>query len=311
MSQKNLWPKKLQELNDVAPLWPEDVKPGDVLVVNANKDGFSFGSPGGQGEKGDPGDTGPVGPPNVLSIGSVTEGPAAASIEGTSPEQVLNLVIPKGDTGAAGEDGAPGVDAREPVFTIGSVTSGIVPDVALSGDYPNLVLDFQLVPGADGTDGADGPPNSLSIGTVEVDFVPSATITGSAPNQVLNLVMPIGPKGETGDTGPAGPPTPLPATVEVTASRNFADTDENKYLRSTSATAVSLTMPLDLVVSDANAEIHVRQAGAGAVTLVAASGVTLNVPFSGTLVLAGQGATVTLKRVGANEWDVFGLVAAA
>lgn len=38
---------------------------------------------------------GVAGPPNILSIGTVTLGPSAsASITGTSPAQILNLVIP-------------------------------------------------------------------------------------------------------------------------------------------------------------------------------------------------------------------------
>ena len=47
---------------------------------------------------------GPAGPPNELAIGTVTTGApgsaAAASISGTAPEQVLNLTIPTGATGA-------------------------------------------------------------------------------------------------------------------------------------------------------------------------------------------------------------------
>lgn len=46
----------------------------------------------------------PAGPPNELAIGTVTTGEpgsaAAASITGTAPEQVLNLTIPAGATGA-------------------------------------------------------------------------------------------------------------------------------------------------------------------------------------------------------------------
>lgn len=43
-----------------------------------------------------------------LSVGSVSQGVAAASITGTFPSQVLNLTLPKGDTGATGATGATG-----------------------------------------------------------------------------------------------------------------------------------------------------------------------------------------------------------
>jgi hypothetical protein len=55
---------------------------------------------------------GPAGPPNVLSIGTVTTGDpgtqAAATISGTSPEQVLNFQIPRGAQGVQGPVGPPG-----------------------------------------------------------------------------------------------------------------------------------------------------------------------------------------------------------
>lgn len=70
------------------------------------------GAAGPQGPKGDPGETGPqgpAGPANVLTIGSVTSGKvASATITGEAPNQVLNLVLEKGDKGETGEKGATG-----------------------------------------------------------------------------------------------------------------------------------------------------------------------------------------------------------
>lgn len=72
----------------------------------------TFGDTGPQGEKGDQGDTGPqgpAGPSNVLSIGTVVRGDdAEASITGTSPNQILNLTLPKGDQGIQGPEGPTG-----------------------------------------------------------------------------------------------------------------------------------------------------------------------------------------------------------
>lgn len=85
------------------------------------------GDTGAQGEKGDTGATGPTGPEgprgpqgeqgiqgetgpaNMLTIGSVTSGKvASATITGEAPNQVLNLVLEKGDKGEPGEKGATG-----------------------------------------------------------------------------------------------------------------------------------------------------------------------------------------------------------
>ena len=53
-----------------------------------------------------------VGPSNVLSIGTVSEGPADAKITGASPHQELNLTLPRG------LPGADGVDGWTPVFAV-------------------------------------------------------------------------------------------------------------------------------------------------------------------------------------------------
>ena len=70
------------------------------------------GATGPQGPQGPQGQTGPqgaTGPANVLTIGSVTSGKvASATITGEAPNQVLNLVLEKGDKGDTGDTGPQG-----------------------------------------------------------------------------------------------------------------------------------------------------------------------------------------------------------
>lgn len=73
------------------------------------------GDPGEKGDKGDPGEKGAQGPqgndgvPNTLSIGTVASGMTpSVTITGTAPNQVLNLVLPKGDKGEQGLKGDTG-----------------------------------------------------------------------------------------------------------------------------------------------------------------------------------------------------------
>ena len=67
---------------------------GDEWITISGLQG-PVGETGLQGPTGATGATGATGPANVLSIGTVTNGSvAAATITGTSPEQVLNLVLP-------------------------------------------------------------------------------------------------------------------------------------------------------------------------------------------------------------------------
>ena len=64
------------------------------------------GPQGEQGPQGETGATGPAGPANTLSIGTVTKDDnPSATITGTSPNQILNLTLPKGDKGDTGNSG--------------------------------------------------------------------------------------------------------------------------------------------------------------------------------------------------------------
>lgn len=87
-------------------------KKGDTGATGATGATGPQGKQGVQGETGATGATGPqgpAGPANVLTIGSVTSGKvASATITGEAPNQVLNLVLEKGDKGETGATGATG-----------------------------------------------------------------------------------------------------------------------------------------------------------------------------------------------------------
>jgi len=82
--------------------------------------------------------------------------------------------------------------------------------------------------------------------------------------------------------------------------------DSGGYLRATSNSAVTVTVPAQATAPWGDStEIRVRAAGTGNVTLAPASGVVLNKPAGGSFVLSA-GMMATLKRVGPDAWDVFG-----
>ena len=102
-----------------------------------------------------------------------------------------------------------------------------------------------------------------------------------------------------------------PVITESTTARALALTDAGAYLRHTNASASTLTVPPQSSVSwAADTEVHVRRASSGTLTLTPGSGVTLNAPSGGTLVM-GNNMSVTLKRVAADVWDVIGQTVAA
>ena len=145
------------------------------------------GETGATGATGATGPQGPAGPANVLTIGSVTSGKvASATITGEAPNQVLNLVLEKGDKGDTGETGPAGTDGADghsPVITIVNGIwhiDGISTGIGAVGQQGEQgPQGIQGPAGADGADGAKGDKGD----------------TG-----------PQGPQGEQGIQGPQGNP---------------------------------------------------------------------------------------------------------
>ena len=165
------------------------------------------------------GEQGEAGAANVLTVGQVytvdPDKPAAAEITGDTPEQVLNLSIPRGRDGQDGKDGETGPANVLRIGTVITSEPGTPAGAEITGVAPEQVLNLTLPRGDNGKDGQDGengrdgdpgPANMLQIGTVKTlpagsDAV--AEITGDSPEQTLNLSLPQGEKGEQGETGPA------------------------------------------------------------------------------------------------------------
>ena len=114
---------------------------------------LTFGLP--KGEKGAKGDTGPA---NTLAIGTVTKGTeAAATITGSAPNQTLNLVLPKGDTGdkgATGETGATGNGIASIALKSGTHAAGTTDTYEITFT-DGTTFDFFVYNGANGTGAGD------------------------------------------------------------------------------------------------------------------------------------------------------------
>lgn len=106
------------------------------------------------------------------------------------------------------------------------------------------------------------------------------------------------------DLGGGGGATFAETITESGTSANLLNTNAGKYQRWTNSSTKTLTVqPNATEAIDADAEFHIRNVGAGALTIAAGSGVTINEPADGSLVLlAGMGGT--LKRVIENEFDL-------
>lgn len=99
-------------------------------------------------------------------------------------------------------------------------------------------------------------------------------------------------------------------TVSGTA-HDLAAAENAQFLRFTNGSPKTLTVRPDSTEPlPENGEWHIRNAGAGDLTIVEGSGVTVNEPNGGTLVVP-NGGTVTLKRVATDTFDLLGQTVAA
>lgn len=104
--------------------------------------------------------------------------------------------------------------------------------------------------------------------------------------------------------GTVQPWSPVATTA---ASATLALSNAGQYLRTTAETAVTVTVPPQSSVAwAADTEIHIEQGAAGAVTIAAGAGVTINKPTGYNAKIMGQYAVVTLKRVAADTWTLIG-----
>ena len=98
----------------------------------------------------------------------------------------------------------------------------------------------------------------------------------------------------------------MPIITEAGTAKTLALTDNGGYVRTTSGSAVTITVPLNSSVAfPTGAEIVVFQDGAGLVTFAATGGVTIKSKDS-NLSLGGQYSSATLKKVAADAWDLIG-----
>jgi hypothetical protein len=103
----------------------------------------------------------------------------------------------------------------------------------------------------------------------------------------------------------AVPFSPAPTTKTLAASTYTITLDDvNCYIRATGA--VTITIPTNTTVPfPIDTDMHFCQRG-GVITFTPAGGVTLNFPTDSLAITAVVGAIVSLRKVGTNEWDLFG-----
>lgn len=108
-----------EPIDEVIKVWLQpDGKGSNILKIRNSEGEFEgvLSIKGDQGIPGENGANGSPGPANTLTIGTVKSGDTpSATITGESPNQVLNLILvkgDKGDVGPEGQEGPPGTPAK-------------------------------------------------------------------------------------------------------------------------------------------------------------------------------------------------------
>lgn len=140
--------------------------------------------------------------------------------------------------------------------------------------------------------------NSVARAQVEAELVAGTNVT----------ITPSGSGASRQLTISASSGASLAQVVAYTGTaKTLALTDINTIVDCTSSSAVTITIPPQSSVTwSADAEIHVRMSGTGAVSIAVGSGVTIP-PLSAPVGLGGQGAIVTLKRRSSDVWMIAGV----
>lgn len=207
----------------------------------------------------------------TFAAGTVVSGDKAAAelVKGSDGNYSLNLTV------------VDGKDATVPSFAAGTVTSGSTASAELvKGSDGNYTLNLTTV------NGKDGVSPVLSMGQVSVadsaaDATANLDTTTKPGTAILNIKLP-----------PAEAPVAPTATAN-TGAYTLKAADAGNILVSNDSTAVTYTVPADLVAGDV---FTVVQGADGVITFTPAEGTTINNVISGSST-NGKYSLVTLTVI--------------
>lgn len=106
--------------------------------------------------------------------------------------------------------------------------------------------------------------------------------------------------------------TPPAVVNDSTTARTLAIADANCFINFSNTASITVTVPPDSSVNfNIGTEIYLNQDNTGQITINGGTGVTITTYASSLTTghkLLGRYAMVTLKKVAANSWRLFGLV---
>lgn len=156
-----------------------------------------------------------------------------------------------------------------------------------------------------------GVVTALTAGKMTIGGTDGDVIVDEAAGDSVTIAKWVSRRAVTADLGGGGAGGPSEVVTETTTDADLDPANAGKYQRWTNAGAKTLTIqPESTTAQPENGEWHVRNQGAADLTIAAGSGVVINAPNSGTLVVP-IGGTVTIKRAAEDQFDLMGQTVAA
>jgi hypothetical protein len=175
--------------------------------------------------------------------------------------------------------------------------------------------------GPTGATGVEGPTGSVGATGPQGDIGPTGPSGAEGATGPDGATGPTGPSGATGPTGPTGAtgasgPTGAGGVEAVNAQTGttytFVLTDKDDLVTASNASAQTYTIPLNSSVAfPTGSLVNLIQIGAGQVTVVGASGVTVasTGATSASPKSRAQYSVLTLIKAGTDTWYATGDVA--
>ena len=211
-----------------------------------------------------------------------------------------------------------GVVGTSPISATGTtaITVSLNANYQTAGTYVNAVIGTSpaSVSTASGTSTVSIVAGSINSTHLSATSVGSSQLIAQAVGTVAissgaatsgQLLQANGSGGVSFQTVTSGVST-LDITANVqTVAYTLALTDKDKMVEVTLGTALNITIPPNSTVAfGVGAQVHILRAGAGAVTIVAGTGVTVN--SSDGLKLRAQWSSATAIKRATNTWVVLG-----
>lgn len=273
------------------------------------------GPTGPQGIQGIQGATGPTGAAATITAGTtITTDPgtsASVTNSGTSSAAIFEFAIPRGATGAAGATGPQGPQGIQGLTGATGATGPQGPKGDTGDTGPQGPQGIQ---GETGLTGATGPQGPQGIQGETGPAGPTGATGPQGPSGVIAVTSPITNAGTSTSATIGIDQTALAINMKQVATTisdkasgyTIIAADENTFIRSTSATAVTMTIANVLNIGES---VQFIQFGAGQITLAAGSGVALR-SVDNKLKTNKQYSVVAVTCVASGEYLVTGDVVA-